>query len=120
MIDDAARLTIAKVKQYGPLGLYDGKKSNLQIANEASHAIQQMDKELLDAQTLMISTLNSDTSWESITYEVRVGDPGMALGYLVRVVKYKDFGHGVREDQVIYGPLVPLAKAEALLAVLNS
>jgi hypothetical protein len=95
------------------------KKTDLEIARDASHAIIEQDKRLLDAETLMISTLESDDSWDSITYEVR-GHEGMATGYLVRVVKYKDFGCGVREDQVIYGPLVQMDKAEALLAVLNS
>jgi hypothetical protein len=119
MIDNSARLTIGKVKQYGVVGLYDGKKTDMQIASEATHAISEMDKRLLDVETLMISTLASDDSWESITYEVRAHE-GMAMGHLVRIVKYKDFGGGDREDQVTYGPLVPVSKAEALLAVLNS
>jgi hypothetical protein len=119
MIDNAARLTVKMVKQYGVIGLYDGKKTDMQIATEASHAISQMDKRLLDVETLMISTLASDDSWESITYEVRAKE-GLAFGHLVRIVKYKDFGHGTREDEVIYGPLVPVAKAAALLAALNS
>jgi len=42
------------------------------------------------------------------------------VGHLVRIVKYKDFGVGVREDDVTYGPLVPVAKAEAILSALNS
>jgi hypothetical protein len=119
MIDNAARLTVEMVKQYGVIGLYDGRKTDMQIATEASHAISQMDKRLLDVETLMISTLASDDSWESITYEVRSKE-GLAFGHLVRIVKYKDFGHGTREDEVIYGPLVPVAKAAALLAALNS
>lgn len=119
MIDDAARLTIEMVKQYGVVGLYDGRKTDMQIASEATHAISQMDKRLLNVETLMISSLANDDSWESITYEVRAKE-GLAFGHLVRVVKYKDFGHGRQADQVLYGPLVPVAKADALLAVLNS
>lgn len=119
MIDNAARLTVGKVKQYGVIGLYDGKKTDMQIATEATHAISQMDKRLLDVETLMISTLASDDAWESITYEVRAKE-GMSMGHLVRVIKYKDFGCGTREDDITYGPLVPVAKAAALLAALNS
>lgn len=119
MIDDAARLTVAMVKQFGVVGLYDGKKTDMQIATEATHAINQMDKRLLDVETLMISTLASDDAWESITYEVRAKE-GMRVGHLVRVIKYKDFGCGIREDEITYGPLVPVAKAAALLAALSS
>lgn len=91
----------------------------MQIASEATHAITQLDRRLLDVETLMISTLKSDDSWESITYEVRAHE-GMATGHLVRVIKYKDFGCGTREDQETYGPLVPVSKAPALLVALNS
>lgn len=119
MIDKEARSTIGMVKQYGMVGLLDGKKTDIEIAREASHAIIEMDKRLLDVETLMTSSLRHDDSWESMTFEVRAKE-GLALGHLVRVVKYKDFGIGRQEDQVIYGPLIPLAKAEALVAVLNS
>lgn len=119
MYDDAAQLTITKVKRYGMIGLDDGTKSTSEIASEAAHAIIAMDERLLNAETLMISTVRNDDSWESVTYTVRVFE-GMNIGQLGRVVRYKDFGHGRREDQVVYGPLVPVEKAEALLAVLNS
>jgi hypothetical protein len=119
MIDEAANLTVGMVKQYGVIGRFDGVKTDLEIAKEATHAISQLNSRLLDVETLLVSTLASDTSWESVSYEVRVVE-GLAFGNLVRVVKYKDFGHGRQADQVIYGPLVPVGKAEALLAVLNN
>lgn len=118
MINDAARLTIAKVKQYGVTGLYDGKKTDMQIATEASHAITEQDKRLFDVETLMITNSDNDASWERVRYEVR-DHTNMSSGFLVRIIEYKDFGIGKREDLVTYGPLVPMAKAEALLAVLN-
>jgi hypothetical protein len=107
------------VKQYGVIGLYDGKKTDMQIATEATHAISQLNRRLLDVETLMLSTLARDDSWESVTFEVRAKE-GLSMGHLVRVVKYKDFGIGPREDEITYGSLVPVAKAAALLAALNS
>jgi len=107
-----------KVKQYGVTGLYDGKKTDMQIATEASHAITEQDKRLFDVETLMITNSDNDASWERVRYEVR-DHTNMSSGFLVRIIEYKDFGIGKREDLVTYGPLVPMAKAEALLAVLN-
>jgi hypothetical protein len=118
MIDDAARLTIAKVKQYGVTGLYDGKKTDMQIATEAAQAITEQDKRLFDVETLMITDPKNDAMWERVRYEFR-NHANMSCGHLVRIIEYKDFGLGKREDLVTYGPLVPTAKAEALLAVLN-
>lgn len=113
-------LTIRKVKAYGSLGLYTGSQSGHEVACEATAAIIALDNKNLDLATLMISSVVNDSSYESIVYSVDTTS-GMSSVPLVRTIIYKQVeGMAPRENVVTYGPLIPLDKAEALLAILNS
>lgn len=113
-------LTISKVKAYGPHGLYTGSETGYEVACEAAAAIFDLDNKNLDLATLMISSIASDASYESIVYSVDTRG-GMSSVPLVRTITYKQIeGLTPRPNDVTYGPLVPLSKAEAILAILNS
>lgn len=125
MLDDATRETLSVVKHMGSLGLLhteNGERVKSReissLASEAAHAIADMDKHIINLSTFFISTVESDDSYESIEYSI-LNANGMRSGTLVKTIYYKDTDLVPRAAKVEYGPLFPMAIAEAFLAMLN-
>lgn len=125
MLDDATRETLSLVKSLGVIGLLhheNGQRVESReiypLACEATHAIADMDKRILNLSTFFISTVESDDSYERIEYTI-LNANGMRSGTLVKTIYYKDTDIIPRDPEVTYGPLFPMAIAEAFLAMLN-
>jgi hypothetical protein len=117
LLEAGVDATVNAVRTYGALAF--AGLTEPQVARLATDAINHLSRRNVDLATILSSTLASDDSWESITYSVI--SSGMRCGVLVRTIKYKTLaGLTDRPDDVRHGPLIPMDKAQALLALLNS
>lgn len=107
--------TIATVMQVGVIGLKPTTDEGFRIAEEATVAIAALKKENYSLGGFFLPNVAHDASYESVTYSI-FNPANMSSCVLVRTIKYKYD----REDEVVHGPLMPVAKAQAIIDILNS
>lgn len=111
----STREVLEKIQQIGLAGLYTGTEPAREIA---SLAVRTIIEAQTDTHVLNNFFLSKETAFHNVIYSVV--DNGNGTGTILRTFKAKKLPHNQQKNHVCKGPLVPMHRAAAIVAALNS